>query len=436
MSMAPVAPKRLEGRKVAAVACFDSFGKLAMTLLAACRREGAETTLHLLELNNRALSRRQRLEIRRIDPRTRIEKHNWSDLHNLGSPMAGSVDALILGLDGRRSRDALLQLHGAWSHSTSRPRLISAYPGILFRFALEGMLDRSGADLLCLNSQQDLSLYQKGCAALGLDSSNAVVTGLPILWRTHPRTEFPEKPSIVFFEQPSIPVHPLQRRFVCEQLGDLSAAWPNHAVIFKPRTSSIESTLHRRHGEMASVIDTMSHQHSNLKLSFKPVTQLLRKCGCAITVSSTAALESMAMGISTRIVGDLGVTETLGNHFFADSGAIANFSAIRDNPFEVLHDNTWLQDQGWNPNGDSRFVEALVNQLQTAPTPLMTNDLGPISWGSEAWQRTALSNGGRRMLSSGGARSSQRKRHHTRRIFRTVRDSVVGFGWLSKLLRK
>jgi hypothetical protein len=144
----------------------------------------------------------------------------------------------------------------------------------------------------------------------------------------------------------------------------------------------------------------------------------------------------MAMGISTRIVGDLGVTETLGNHFFADSGAIANFSAIRDNPFEVLHDNTWLQDQGWNPNGDSRFVEALVNRLQTAPTPLITNDLGPISWGSEAWQRTALSNGGRRMLSSGGARSSQRKRHHTRRIIRTVRDSVVGFGWLSKLLRK
>jgi hypothetical protein len=108
--MAPVAPKRLEGRKVAAVACFDSFGKLAMTLLAACRREGAETTLHLLELNNRALSRRQRLEIRRIDPRTPIEKHNWSDLHNLCSPMAGDVDALILGLDGQRSRDALLQL--------------------------------------------------------------------------------------------------------------------------------------------------------------------------------------------------------------------------------------------------------------------------------------------------------------------------------------
>jgi hypothetical protein len=298
------------------------------------------------------------------------------------------------------------------------------------------MLDRSGAELLCLNSQQDLSTYQKGCTALGRDSSNAVVTGLPILWSTQPRAELPEHPSIVFFEQPSIPVHPLQRRFLCEQLRELAAAWPNHPVIFKPRTSSIESTLHRRHGEMASVIDIMSHQQSNLKLSFKPATQLLRKCGCAITVSSTAALESMTMGISTRIVGDLGVTETLGNHFFADSGAIANFAAIRDNPFEVLHDTRWLQTQGWDPDGDDRFIEALASCLQTAPSSLSANGLGPTSWGSEAWQRTALSNGGRRMLSSGGARSSQRKRHHTRRIIRTVRDSVVGFGWLSKLLRK
>ena len=49
-------------------------------------------------------------------------------------------------------------------------------------------------------------------------------------------------------------MHPLQRRFLCEQIKELAAAWPDHTVIFKPRTSSIESTLHRRHGEMASVI--------------------------------------------------------------------------------------------------------------------------------------------------------------------------------------
>ena len=156
------------------------------------------------------------------------------------------------------------------------------------------MMDRSGADLLCLNSADDLALYGRGRKALGLDSSNALVTGLPILWQTKPRTAAPENPSIVFFEQPSIPVHPLQRRFLCEQIQELAAARPDHPVIFKPRTSSIESTLHRRHGEMASVIDKITRDQPNLRLSFKPATRLLRHCGCAITVSSTAAMESMA----------------------------------------------------------------------------------------------------------------------------------------------
>ena len=240
----------------------------------------------------------------------------------------------------------------------------------------------------------------------------------------------------MFFEQPSIPVHPLQRRFLCDQIKELAEAWPEHPVIFKPRTSSIESTLHRRHGEMASVIDKMTRDQPNLRLSFKPATRLLRQCGCAITVSSTAAMESMAMGISTRIVGDLGVTETLGNHFFASSGAIATFAAINANPFDVIHDAQWLEQQGLQRDGENRFITALVDRLNSPATPLGASSHGHLSWGSSAWQKAALRNGGRRMLSSGGARSSQRKRHRTRRIVRSVRDGVVGFGWLSKLLRE
>ena len=435
--MAPSDQKRLAGRKIVAFACFDSFGKLAMTLLETCRRQGADTTLYLLEINNRTLSRRQRLEIRRIDPRTRIEKLPWNDLRSLAGPMVGDVDALILGLDGQRSRDALLQLKGVWSGSTPRPLLVSAYPGILFRFALEGMLDRAGADLLCLNSEHDLATYSAGCQALGMDCSNAVVTGLPILWRVKPAIRETTTPlSIVFFEQPSIPVHPLQRRFLCDQLLELAAAWPDHPVIFKPRTSSIESTLHRRHGEMSSVISAMTRSQPNLKLSFKPATQLLRCCGCAITVSSTAALESMAMGISTRIVGDLGVTETLGNHFFAASGAVADFATIREDPFKAIHDRSWLERQGLIPGGEQRFIDAMAERMDHQLQPIGGEGIGPVAWGSQAWQKAALKNGGRRMLSSGGARSSQRKRHHTRRVLRNMRDGLVGFGRFSRLFRK
>ena len=237
-----------------------------------------------------------------------------------------------------------------------------------------------------------------------------LVTGTtdPVERTQHQRPK--SAPSIVFFEQPSIPVHPVQRRFLCQELKQLAEAWPEHPVIFKPRTSSIESTLHRRHGEMAGVIDRMSETVPNLKLSFKPATRLLRQCGCAITVSSTAALEAMAMGMSTRIVGDLGVTETLGNHFFAASGAITSFAAIRRDPFSPLPTTPMADVRGLQRRRrHGSLHDALLQRLtclRLTPLPARSRS---VKLGQHVLaDTTPLKNGGRRMLSSGGARSSQR----------------------------
>ena len=142
------------------------------------------------------------------------------------------------------------------------------------------------------------------------------------------------------------------------------------------------------------------------------------------------------MGVSTRIVGDLGISETLGNHFFAESGAIADFAAIRANPFETIHDTRWLQEQGWQERGETQFIDAVVARLERGLAPLPANGMGSKSWGSPSWQTYAISHGGRRMLSSGGSRSSQRKRHKTRTALRRIRDGLVGFGWLSRWLRE
>ena len=89
----------LEGRSVGALACFDSFGKTAMNLLQVARRNGATTCLHLLELPGRKLSRRQVLEIRRIDPRTPIRQHRWNQLRKERGDLA-QLDALTLWTPG------------------------------------------------------------------------------------------------------------------------------------------------------------------------------------------------------------------------------------------------------------------------------------------------------------------------------------------------
>ncbi len=144
----------------------------------------------------------------------------------------------------------------------------------------------------------------------------------------------------------------------------------------------------------------------------------------------------MAMGVSTRIVADLGVTETLGNHFFAESGAVTDFAAIRRDPFTPIHKLDWLQRHGLQPQGRETFVTALLERLRGDRSPLPPDALGPGSWGSRSWQTYAIRHGGRRMLSSGGARSSQRKRHKTRTLLRRLRDGLVGFDWLSRWLRE
>lgn len=425
----------LNGRRITALACFDSFGKVAMTMLAACRNAGAETQLALLDVPGRTLSRRQRVEVQRIDPKTKITRHPWDGRPTLGQALVQKSDAVILALDGKRSRDTLLLLQTLWSEQQTRPLLVSAYPGILLRHQLEGMLDRAGVDLLCLNSPVDFDTYSTGCQGLNLDSGNAVVTGLPILWNLHPRTQVPEQGSLVFFEQPSVPSNPLQRHYLCRQLELLAQRWPEHPVIFKPRTSSVERTLHRHHGEMASRIKKQSQRTPNLMISFKPAIQLLRQCSCAITVSSTAALEAMAMGISTRIVADLGLNETLGNHYFAASGALADFESICADPFSIRHHTAWLEQHGWQPGGKERFLAALAARLASFAEAEAAPAIRTAGWGSEQWQTYAQAHGGVSMLSSGGMRSAQRKRHRTRSLLRWLRDHLVGMGWLERVLR-
>ena len=424
----------LDGRSVGALACFDSFGKTAMNLLQVARRNGATTCLHLLELPGRKLSRRQVLEIRRIDPRTPIHQHRWNQLRKVRGDLA-QLDALVLGLDGRRTRETQLLLQSEWAGSGRRPVLISAYPGILCRHQLEGMMDRSGVDLLCLNTDSDAELYHQGCEAMGLEWGNAAVTGLPILWSLQPRLQVPDQASIVFFEQPSVPDNPIQRKYLCRRLAQLARAWPGHPVIFKPRTSSVEATLHRHQGEMERRVNKLSRKIANLRISYKPSLALLKQCGCAITVSSTAAMEAMAMGVSTRIVSDLGTKESLLNHYFLGSGALADFDAIIRDPFTCTHNQDWLERQGLRRDGAQHFVEALNHRLDSPPDAMAAARPGPPGWGSEPWQRYALAKGGRRMLSSSGSRSKTAASQRGRDLLRRTRQGLVGFWLLERLFK-
>ena len=182
---------------------------------------------------------------------------------------------------------------------------------------------------------------------------------------------------------------------------------------------------------MAGVIERMSETALNPQLSFKPATRLLRQCGCAITVSSTAALEAMALGTSTALLAISASPRPL-----ASLRRLAPWRTLPPSP--VIRSP---QATGWN--GFNAVASSPRAAKPSSPLcwsdsssvhrcPLMTSvrAAGAVTSGTHALRR------GRRMPSSAGARSSQRKRHKTRTALRRLRDGLVGFGWLSRWLRE
>ncbi len=160
MSMAPNAPKRLEGRKVAAVACFDSFGKLAMTLLLPAA--GKEPKPHCICWSSTIAHCRdgngwKSVGSTRGHHRKTLERPSQPLETSTPSSLASTVSAVVMPCCNSKPP-------GPVPNQATPDQCLSRHS---FRFALEGMLDRSGADLLCLNSQQDLSIYQKGCPHWG-----------------------------------------------------------------------------------------------------------------------------------------------------------------------------------------------------------------------------------------------------------------------------
>ena len=109
----------------------------------------------------------------------------------------------------------------------------------------------------------------------------------------------------------------------------------------------------------------MTRDQSNLRLSFKPATLLLRQCSC-VTVSSTAAMESMAMGISTRIVGDRGDRNPR-QPLLPVRGPSPALPRLAN--LELIHDAQWLEQQGLQRDGEDRFITALVDRLNRPAAP-------------------------------------------------------------------
>lgn len=405
--------------------CHDSFLKVAASFCEYISLEGASYQLVLFPIAEKVASPEQ---VRNAGFST------WKQAENLTAALEGDeikrANIVFLALDGKRHREFFL------SYSSSdpyRPIFVTAYPGIVFRELLNGLLDRHPVDLLLLNSTEDKRKYDDVCRALKISSDNALVTGLPLLWMMPSRFKKSDPTGneikIVFFEQPSVPNSLLQRRYLAHALKILASNLPFAAIVIKPRVGPGEMTLHKNRGDLAELIG--ANVPPNLTVSYAPAIKLLSEASLVLTISSTAAIEAVAMGIPTRIITDLGVNETLGNSYFANSGMLATFQSVTG--FEALSaDNSWMQSHASLPiplELQDLIVSRILQLLNSVREPVSRASLaiGSSQWISFAEQVAGGISGpaSGEVYSGGTVRGIVRKSNAARMIYRSIKRVFV-----------
>ncbi|MGW1374990.1 DUF6716 putative glycosyltransferase [Streptomyces sp. NPDC002446] len=282
-------------------------------------------------------------------------------------------DVVVLACVGGAVQAMLHGLARAWQTGTAaggrRPVVVTGYVGVVYEKLADGLLLRHGADVVLANSRHDADRFRAVYRGVGADDSSVVECALPFLGgaaytgQHRPRT-------VVFAAQPSVPESRADRTYLLRRAVEHARKHPDREVLIKLRSKPGEHTTH---------IEELPYQKlaarapgglpANCRLVYGNMGEVLDRTDLLVTVSSTAALESLHRGIPTAVLTDLGVREVLGNHHFLGSGCLASWDEL-DAGHLPQPDKDWLTRQGVAADGEYEkafdAARARVTELREA----------------------------------------------------------------------
>ncbi|MET8951487.1 DUF6716 putative glycosyltransferase [Streptomyces sp. NPDC004393] len=285
----------------------------------------------------------------------------------------GSYDILVLALVGGGVQAMLHGLAHAWQGRTRRPVVVTGYVGVVYEKLADGLLLRHGADLVLANSRQDAERFRAVYEGVGADASSVTEVALPFLGGAAYEKNDPY--TVVFAAQPSVPESRKDRTYLLDRLIGHARRHPEREVLLKLRSKPGEHTTH---------IEELPYQKlaqkedlpANFRLVYGNMGEVLDRTDLLVTVSSTAALESLHRRIPTVVLTDLGVREALGNHHFVGSGCLASWDQL-DAGHEPAPDAEWVSRQGVAADGS--YATAFDEARERITGLLATGELPPLA---------------------------------------------------------
>ncbi|MGW3864284.1 DUF6716 putative glycosyltransferase [Streptomyces sp. NPDC005047] len=286
-----------------------------------------------------------------------------------------SYDVLVLALVGGGVQAMLHGLGRVWRERADRPVVVTGYVGVVYEKLADGLLLRHGADLVLANSRQDAERFRSVYEGVGADAAAVTEVALPFLGGAGYRGE-PDgtgRPyTVVFAAQPSVPDSRKDRTYLLERLIRHARRHPEREVLLKLRSKPGEHTTHIEELPYQKLVQR-ADPPPNFRLVYGHMGEVLDRTDLLVTISSTAALESLHRRIPTVVLTDLGVREALGNHHFVGSGCLASWDQL-DEGHRPAPDAEWVARQGVAADGEyaTAFDEARdrIAALRGALPPL------------------------------------------------------------------
>ena len=305
------------------------------------------------------------LTARRIDPEARVDARllrgratpTPRQLAELGIPAdsmteqtaaeilagtdAGNCDVVVISCVGGTVQALLHGFDRAWRDHDRRPAVVTGYVGVVYEKLADGLLLRAGADVVLANSADDARRFRSVYEGVGYPTGSIVETALPFLGGERYRPDFrPESATggptggqrpftVTFAVQPSAPEGRGDRMYLLRRVVGHARRNPGREVLVKLRSKPGEHTTHIEEHPYQKLVASLDPP-SNVSLVYGAMGEVLDRTDLLVTVSSTAALESLHRGIPTAILTDLGIREPLGNHHFLGSGCLASWDELDD----------------------------------------------------------------------------------------------------------
>lgn len=288
------------------------------------------------------------------------------DLADLAAHIAHErPDVVLLSVRGPVVRVLVRAIVAAGRH---RPLIVSGLPGISIPATLLALYYRSQVDLLILHSKREIEEFAELAESWGIQQDFGLAT-LPFLSGL-PAAEGGS--DVVFAAQAKVPKSLEDRTSLLGWLAEAARVRPDQRFIIKLRAITGEAQTHSERYPFDVLLGEFDDAPDNLVVSTGPMSQHLEGAAALVTVSSTAAIEAVAMGVPVLALDDFGVSGGLINLVFEGSGLLASSRELVAGEFPTPRPE-WRDANYFHAAGDETWIAAIeagVARREHGPLPL------------------------------------------------------------------